>query len=293
MKGEALQVMMTRGSRSKGLETLLGVCVLCCVLPLAFGCSKKVVRNGTVFGLDTLSLEKSAESNENLKEKGIGLAREKNFEKAIEALREHTQKNSSDSTAHNALGISYKSVGDFSPAMNSFEKALNLAKQPEERSKILSNIGNLYYASGKYQAALGFYKEAAAEFEQNPLYLIFIARTFVMLGDYERARKVVSEVEEKFAGSVREHKVKEDVGLDYYLLAEIFTGLNEENKIYENIENALKADPVRFVAKLSKDMRNEENLFYTLQGDKRVQKMLNRFGSGKREKDSISMVATP
>jgi hypothetical protein len=87
--------------------------------------------------------------------------------------------------------------------------------------------------------------------------------------------------------------VKEDVGLDYYLLAEIFTGLNEENKIYENIEKALKADPVRFVAKLSKDMRNEENLFYTLQGDKRVQKMLNRFGSGKREKDSISIVATP
>ncbi|MFH0959302.1 MAG: tetratricopeptide repeat protein [Pseudomonadota bacterium] len=278
---------------SRGFDALLGLCVLCSALTLSLGCSKKVVRNRTVFGLDNLSMEKSEKSAENLKDKGIELAREKSFEKAIEALKEHTQKNLTDSSAYNALGISYKSLGDFSSAMNSFEKALNMTKQPEERSKILSNIGNLYYAAGKYQAALGFYKEAASESDQNPLYLIFTARTFVMLGDYERARKVISQIEEKIPRSAQHKKDKEDVGLDHYLLAEIFTGLNEEKKVYENIEKALKANPARFVAKLSKDMQNEENLFFTLQGDKRIQKMLNRFGSGKREKDSISVVANP
>ncbi len=284
--------MVNTISMPKSSDILLRIFVLCCAFTLFSGCSKKVMRNDSVFGLDSLSLEKFEKSDENLKKKGIELAREKSFEKAIEALKEYTQKNSSDSSAYNALGISYKSLGDFSMAMNSFERALTLTKQPQERSKILSNIGNLYYASGKYQAALGFYKEAAAEFEQNPLYLIFIARTFVMLGDYERARKVVSQVEKNFPRSGHEQKAKEDLGLDYYLLAEIFTGLNEENKVYVNIEKALRADPARFVAKLRKDMQNEENLFYTLQGDKRIQKMLNRFESKKRENNFVSMLLT-
>jgi hypothetical protein len=68
--------------------------------------------------------------------------------------------------------------------------------------------------------------------------------------------------------------------------------LNEENKVYVNIEKALRADPARFVAKLRKDMQNEENLFYTLQGDKRIQKMLNRFESKKRENNFVSMLLT-
>jgi hypothetical protein len=74
----------------------------------------------------------------------------------------------------------------------------------------------------------------------------------------------------------------EDRGLNNYLLAEIYTGLNDEKKVYANIEEALKLDLPRFRAKLLHDMRDEKNLFYTLKGDKRVNNILARYGSGSR-----------
>ena len=118
--------MMTRGSRSKGLETLLGVCVVCCVLPLSFGCSKKVVRNGTVFGLDTLSLGKSVESDENLKEKGIGLAREKHFEKAIEDFTKALSLKPDYYFAYNNLGLARMKLEDYGGAVKAYTKAIEL-----------------------------------------------------------------------------------------------------------------------------------------------------------------------
>lgn len=271
-------VMNNKGSISRRLRILLGLLLFLNILAIGLGCSKKMESSKTVFNMDTLSFDQAQKSQENLKEKGIVLARERSFEKAIEALKEYTQKKSTDFAAYNALGISYKNLGEFSQAMNSFDKALILARNPEERSKILSNIGNLYSTTGKYQAALGFYKEAAAEFDKNPLYLILIARTFVMLGDYERARKVLQSLQEKVPGTNQDGKSQEDTGLDHYLLAEVFIGLNEEKNVYENIEKALMADPVRYVPRLRIDMQDEKSLFFTLQGDKRIQKMLNRFG---------------
>ena len=39
---------------------------------------------------------------------------------------------------------------------------------------------------------------------------------------------------------------------------------------------ALKANSARFSAKLRQDMKDEKNLFYTLQGDRRIEKILAR-----------------
>ena len=70
---------------------------------------------------------------------------------------------------------------------------------------MLANIGNLYFSAGKPQVALDNYKEAASEFPKDPLYLILIARTFVMLDDHERARKVLAAAEKihKNLGEIR------------------------------------------------------------------------------------------
>jgi tetratricopeptide (TPR) repeat protein len=263
---------------SRLLIILSMLCVFVCASILATGCSKKIIRQSTVFDLDKTFAEKSEDSRENFKDKGIQLARERNFVQAIDLLKKYTQDRPADFSAFNALAISYKNTGDFSNAMLNFEKALNLASAAEERAKILANIGNLYYSDGKYQAALGFYKEAASEFDKNPMYMILIARTFVVLGDYDRAKKVLSTLNSKgFCPSDLDKG--EDRGLNNYLLAEIYTGLNDEKKVYANIEEALKLDLPRFRAKLLHDMRDEKNLFYTLKGDKRVNDILARHGS--------------
>jgi tetratricopeptide (TPR) repeat protein len=266
---------------SRFLIILSMLFVFVCASILATGCSKKITRQNTVFDLDKTFVEKSANSRENLKDKGIQLARERDFAQAIDLLKKYTQDQPADFSAFNALAISYKNTGDFSRAMLNFEKALNLASAAEERAKILANIGNLYYSDGKYQAALGFYKEAASEFDKNPMYMILIARTFVVLGDYDRAKKVLSNLNSK---DLRPSDLDkgEDRGLNNYLLAEIYTGLNDEKKVYSNIEEALKLDLPRFRAKLLHDMRDEKNLFYTLKGDKRVNDILAHYGSGSR-----------
>ncbi|MGC8605255.1 MAG: hypothetical protein ACP5VS_16430, partial [Desulfomonilaceae bacterium] len=136
--------------------------------------------------------------------------------------------------------------------------------------------GNLYYATAKYQAALGFYKEAAAEFDKNPMYMILIARTFVVLGDYDRAKKVLSVIDTKSLTSDDSDR-GEDSGLNNYLLAEIHAGLNDEKGVYKNLASALSLNPARFGPKLRKDMRDEKSLFYTLQGDRQMQNILARY----------------
>lgn len=267
--------IIIRGRMARLITILSSLCVLGCAAFLLVGCSKKVTRQKTVFDIDKLFMERPENYSENLKEKGIKLAREKNFDEAIETLKKHTQIEPRDFSGYNALAVSYKNKGDFPQAMTNFEKALNLTDKHEDRAKILANIGNLYYSTEKYQAALGFYKEAAAEFDKNPMYMILIARTFVMLGDYDRARKVLSFVDVK-PSRLDDAEKGDDLGLTNYLLAEIYTGLNDEKKVYNNIEEALRANPRRFATKLRQDMQDEKNLFYTLQGDKRIDKMLAR-----------------
>lgn len=240
------------------------------------GCAKKITRQKTIFDLENLQFEEPETVSENLKEKGIELAREKNFVEAIESLKKYTEKEPTDSTAYNVLAISYKNSGDFDQAMKYFEKALNLTTKPDEKAKILSNIGNLYYATAKYQAALGFYKEAAAEFDKNPMYMILIARTFVVLGDYDRAKKVLSVIDTKSLTSDDSDR-GEDSGLNNYLLAEIHAGLNDEKGVYKNLAAALSLNPARFGPKLRKDMRDEKSLFYTLQGDRQMKNILARY----------------
>ena len=124
-------LLLDKGQISK-LVTLIGrLCFLSCVLILLVGCSKKIVMQKSVFDLDNLSFEQPESSGENLKGKGIRLAREKSFPEAIECLKKYTETEPKDFSAFNAMAISYKNIGDFAQAMKYFEKALNLTNVPE------------------------------------------------------------------------------------------------------------------------------------------------------------------
>lgn len=252
-----------------------------CIVPgvliavLLSGCGKKVVRDGVPFELDKVFSGVFSTPQQDWKEKGIRLAKNGNYDEAIEAFKNYVLENPENFFGFNALAVCYKNIGDSSQAMKNYERALEFAQSNEDRAKILSNIGNLYSTAKKYQVALGFYKEAYSEFSQNPMYLILIARTFLFLDEYARARKVLAAAEEVHRG-LDKYEKDDDRGLGYYLMAQSYVALSEEDKVFQYLEKALRLNPGKFVLKLNQDIADEQSLLYTIRDDSRLQKVLQR-----------------
>lgn len=241
------------------------------------GCGKKAVRiSGIPFDLDKVFAGIDFRPQENWREKGIRLAKEKDFDQAIDAFRKHVLEEPNDFSGFNALAVCYKNLGDHAQAMKNYERALEFATTPEDRGKVLGNIGNLYFSANKPQVALGYYKEAAAEFPENPLYLIFIARTFVMLNEPERARKVLTEVERMYK-DLDKYEADDDRGLGAYHMAYSFLALQDEDKVFKYLEDALKANPAKYIPRLEKDFSDEKSLWYTLKEEPRLKKVMQRY----------------
>lgn len=233
-----------------------------------------------VFNLDELFLnmpmDQKKPDEEAWREKGLRLAKEKQFDQAIEAFTRYVEDEPETFFGFNAIAVCYKNTGDHSMAMKNFERALEFADSAEERAKVLANIGNLYFSTNKLQAALGYYKEAAAEFEKNPLYLILIARTFMMLEEPERAAKVLSAAEEN-RGGLEKYEREDDRGLGYYLMAHCYVGLGQEEKVLNYVELAMKANPDKYVRRIEKEAQDQQHLFYTLRDDATLKQLVEKY----------------
>ncbi|HMK37425.1 MAG TPA: tetratricopeptide repeat protein [Desulfomonilaceae bacterium] len=268
-------------SRLRGRGTLAGrvslIVCLCLALGVA-GCAGRASRHGMPFDLDKVFDNRFVSPQEDWKEKGVRLAKDKQFTQAIDAFTRYVEEDPDNFFGFNAIAVCFKNLGDHGNAMKNYERALEFTGSPEERAKVLANIGNLYSSANKPQVALGYYKEAAGEFEKNPLYLIFIARTFVDLNDVDRARKVLASAE-LVHKDLEKYERDEDKGLGSYLMAYCYAALNEEDKVFYHLENALKANPERYVSRIEQDLSDMTSLLYTLKEDDRVRKMLNRYRS--------------
>jgi tetratricopeptide (TPR) repeat protein len=248
------------------------------VILAAAGCARKQVRTGMPFDLGKVFTGLPAPTKETWKDKGIRLAKEKQFDQAIQAFMEHVVEEPEDFFGFNGLAVCYKNIGDHANAMKNYERALEFADSQEDKAKVLANIGNLYFATDKPQAALGYYKEAATEFDKNPLYLVFIARTFVILNDYDRAKKVLASAEEMHK-NLEKYERDEDKGLGSYLMAYCYLALNEEDKVFQHLENALKANAAKYISRIESDVSDEKSLLYTLKEDPRLKKLLKKYSA--------------
>ena len=242
------------------------------------GCSKKVARQGIPFELDRVFTGIPSPKEEPWKEKGVRLAKEKDYSRAIEAFMQYVVEEPENFFGFNAIAVCYKNLGDHTNAMKNFERAFEFTESPEERAKVLANIGNLYFSVDKPQVALGYYKEAASEFPKDPLYLILIARTFVILDDYDRARKVLAAAE-KIYKNLEKYERGEDKGLGSYLAASCYLALNEESKVFHYLESALRANPAKYVPRIEKDTADEKNLLYTLKDDPLLKKIMAKYSA--------------
>jgi hypothetical protein len=248
-------------------------------IALFAGCSKKVVHRTSLFDLGSVFSGQRVEpepDDKTWKEKGLLLVEERAFDKAIHAFTRYVEEEPEEFFGFNAIAICYKNSGDYSQAMKNFERAFELAESEEDRSKILSNIGNLYFATNRPQAALGYYKEAASRFEKNPLYLILIARTFILLNEPDRAQKVLTTAE-AIQGNLKRYERPEDRGLGHYLMAYCYVALGDEDKVLKYVDRALKANPEKYVTRLKKDLRDEKNLFFTMKEDPDLEKLVRKY----------------
>ena len=262
---------------SRSLSLIGGLLVLV-ALVVNGGCGKKILKSGVPFGLDSVFQRKADAVKPSWKENGIRLAKERKFKEAINAFTQHVLEEPESFSGFNALAVCYKNMGDHVNAMQNFERALEFADSPEERAKILANIGNLYYVANKPQSALRYYKEATAEFDKNPLYLILIARTFVALQDYDRARRVLTTAEQ-IEKDLATYERDDERGLGSYLMAYCFIALHDEEKVFDHLENALKSNPERYVHRFNKDVNDPTSPLYTLKGDPRFEKLLKTYAS--------------
>jgi len=248
-----------------------------CIVALSWGCAKKVVRQGTPFDLDKIVMAKKPPQEETWREKGIRLAEERNFEEAAQAFMKYVVEEPENFAGFNALAVCYKNIGDHANAMKNFERALEFA-EAEERAKVLANIGNLYYSAKRYQVALDNYREAAKEFDKNPLYLVLVARAWAALDEMDRARKVLAAAEPLYK-RLAKYEADEDRGLGYCLMAQVYASLNEEQKVYEYLEAALKASPDRSIKRIQQSIEDEKNLLYTLKDDPVLKRLLDRYST--------------
>jgi tetratricopeptide (TPR) repeat protein len=259
-----------------------GLLMCLCALATVAGCAKKVERRSMVFDLDKvfagIFLPVPRDQEDQSKEKGVRLARERDFKGATDAFMRHVEEHPEDYFGFNAIAVCYKNLGDDAAAMKNFERALEFAEEPEDHAKVLANIGNLYQARNKLQAALGYYKEAASVFGKNPMYLILIARTFINLNEDDRARKVLAEAEHN-ARALDTYERSDERGLGYYHLAHCFASLGEEDKVYKYLELALKANPDVYVRRVEKDIDDKRNLLYTVKDDAKVKGLLSTYAA--------------
>jgi len=255
-----------------------GALIGLCTVVSATGCAKKAIRQAVPFDMDKIFVAKAEPQStltEGLKEKGLRLVQEKNYEQAVDVFKSLVVDEPESFFGFNAMAVCLKNMGDHASAMKNFDRSLEFADLNEERAKILANIGSLYLLANKPQVALGFYKEAAAEFKENPLYLILIARTFALLNEDERARKVLAEAEAN-QKNLDKFEKDEDRGLGHYLMAYSYLSLNNEDKVLQYLERALKANPTRFASRLKHDFGDKKSLLYTLRDDPRVTDALKR-----------------
>ena len=196
-------------------------------------CSKQAVRQNTGSVLSDFFANLRTSSPpppsiaESWKDKGLRLARQKDFHEAIEAFKRDVEEYPEKSFGFNAIAICYKNLGDHSNAMKNFDRALEFAETPEQKAKIIANIGNLYLSAGKPQAALGYYKEAHDYSPENLLFMASIARAFMTLNDSDRARRVLLDAE-NIQPSKAESEELEDRGMGHYLMAYCYAVMSEK-----------------------------------------------------------------
>ncbi len=89
--------------------------------------------------------------------------------------------------------------------------------------------------------------------------------------------------------NLEKYERDEDKGLGSYLMAHCYLALNEEEKVFQHLENALKANADKYTSRIESDISDEKNLLYTLKEDPRLKKLLKRYSASSATADATGI----
>ena len=118
----------------------------------------------TILSLCFLALTSSAQNDRDYIRRGNRIMRDtvdiqKNSEKAIIQYRKAVDHNPNNPTAHYNLACAQLRKGNPQEAINEFQKAARLAKDPKRLSDIFHNMGLILYQDKQYDKAVAAYRE--------------------------------------------------------------------------------------------------------------------------------------
>lgn len=173
-------------------------------------------------------------------QKGVALKKANRLEEAKTAFEEALKLNSNFEGGLNALGGVYFSMGNYSAAIENFEKILNSNASNTVKQKVKKNVslayaklGNDYLASGDVNKGIEFLKKAVDNDNYDAAYLS-LAKVYSELGKYDESIEA--------ALNALKYRSKITKGGPYYYMGISYKGKGDMTKAKENFKLA-SADP--------------------------------------------------
>ncbi|MBK8945658.1 MAG: tetratricopeptide repeat protein [Ignavibacteriae bacterium] len=165
--------------------------------------------------------------------------KQRNFEKAEDALKKCIAANSKFATAYNAMGTNYYAWGKYDLAIENFKKFKEMNKEKKFQEQAAKYIGLAYTKLGEdalkdknYEKASEHLQNAVANYNYDAAYLK-LADLYIETAKYDDALKAADN-----AINHREAKSEVPKGAAYFYKAMAFKGLNQVEKAKENFKIA-------------------------------------------------------
>lgn len=173
-------------------------------------------------------------------QKGVALKKADKLDEAKIAFEECLKLSPNNEAALNALGGTYFSMGDYSKAIETFEKVLAFSKNNSIKDKVKKNmslaytkLGNQAMSSGNANKAIEYLNKAVELDRYDAAYLL-LAQLYQELGQYDNSIKA--------AEDALKYRSKINKGGAYYYMGLSYKGKGDLAKAKEMFNQA-KNDP--------------------------------------------------
>ena len=173
-------------------------------------------------------------------QKGVALKKADKLDAARIAFEECLKLSPNNEAALNALGGTYFSMGDYTKAIETFDKVLSVSKNNSIKDKVNKNmslaytkLGNQAMSSGNANKAVEYLNKAVELDKYDAAYLL-LAQLYQELGQYDNSIKA--------AEDALKYRSKINKGGAYYYMGLAYKGKGDIAKAKEMFNQA-KGDP--------------------------------------------------
>lgn len=134
-----------------------------------------------------IEAQSSPEKGQKYFERGIASLKNADYTSAIALFDLALQFDSSNYQTYYNLGMAQQNMGLFDIAISNYSKALQITKERDEKSQVLSSRGTAFAANGDYERAIADYDKALELDPENPMIYSNRGLSWTAKGDNNRA----------------------------------------------------------------------------------------------------------